>query len=339
MMARMGTLRKRAAVVALGAVVLASLGGCHLRRETSPPVTPTATQYDILRNEAAQREAAVLDALATVTGAKTPGQEYLVTVENAFASPHLEALGGVYVPYPSASPSPSVTPSTAAPQPPSALVIAAAHARDADLADALLAEDPELALLLASIGVSHAEALAVGAYQDVIAAGDAPLADERTPPGDAFAELVPTSTALDEQTLEGIIVAHDYAAYVYEVIAARTTGDARTNALARSRIHEKRADDLVALATTDPRSPAYVVDRERFADADAMDALIRETEAGIADRYIATFASAAELGDAGMGDRAWLISGAFDALVQGLLWPGATADDAVALPGVALPGN
>ncbi len=339
MMARMGTMRKRAAVVALGAVLLASASGCQLRRETSPPVTPTATQYDVLRNEAAQREAAVLDALAVTTGAQTPGQEFLIQAETAFATPHLDALGGVYVPFPSASPTASVTPSPTLPQPPSAVVIAAAHARDEDLSDALIAEDPELALLLASIGLSHAEALGVGAYQDVIASGDAPLAEERPAPGAAFADLVPASTALDEDTLEGIIVAHDYAAYVYEVIAARTKGDARTQALARSRIHEKRADDLVALATTDPRSPAYVVDRDQFEDADAMDALARETEAGIADRYIATFAIAARLGDAGLADRAWLISGAYDSLVQGLLWPGASVDDAIALPGVVLPGN
>ncbi len=335
----MGISHKSAAFVLLGALVVATGSGCSLRRETSPLVTPTASQYEQLRSEAADREAKVLDALAVTTGTDTTGWDFLVDSETAFATPHLDALGGVYVPYPSASPtvSPSATPT--GPQPPSTLIIAASHARDTELAGALVAEDPELALLLASMGLSHAEVLSVGAYQDLIATGNAPISDERPAPGDAFASLVPTSTALDEATLEGIIVAHDYASYVYEVIAARTSGDIRTQALARSRIHEKRADDLVAFATTDPRSPAYVVDHAQLVGADAMNALARDTETGIADRYITAFTTAVALGPEGLGDRAWLLSGAYDALVQSLLWPGATLADADPLPGVVLPGE
>ncbi len=338
MMARMGTSRNRASALLLGALLLASAAGCDIRRETSPSPTPTAGQYEQLRNEAAQEEAGILNALDRVPAGDERWNAYLVDEETRFANAHLNALGGVYVPFPTASPTASPT-ATVAPPTPADLVIAAAHARDADLSDALVADDPELALVLASIGLSHAEVLAVSAYRGLIDSGNAPLAAERPAPGDAFATLVPSSTALDETTLEGIIVSHDYASYLYEVIAARTSGDARTQALARSRIHAKRADDLVALASADPRNAAYVIDHDRLASVDDMNTLARETEAGIADRYITAFSAVASLGDAGRADRAWLISAAFDALVQGALWPGATPADADPLPGVVLPGE
>jgi hypothetical protein len=212
-------------------------------------------------------------------------------------------------------------------------------ARDADLAASLAADDPDLALLLASIGLDHAEALAVGVYQDAIAAGSAPLAEERHMPGVSFATLVPTSTSLDSTTLEGIIVAHDFAAYAYEVIAARSSDDARTQALERSRIHAHRAAELVAIAGVDPRSPAYVIDHARLESGEAMAALAHEMEAGIADRYITAFFGAAQAGATGLGDRGWLLAGAYDALVQGPLWSGATAADADPLPGVVLPAG
>ena len=261
--------------------------------------------------------------------------------ETAFVAPHLDALGGVYVPFPAATPSagPSSSPSaSAAPAPkPKSLIRAVADARDADLAAALVADDPDLALLLASIGLSHAESLAVGAYQDAIAAGSAPLAAERTMAGAPFADLAPDTTALDAETLEGIIVAHDYAAYAYEVIAARSSDDARSQALERSRIHDRRADELVAIAAADPRVPAYVIEHANLDSDDAMAALARSTEAGISDRYITAFYGAAEAGAPGLADRGWLLAGAYDSLVQSLLWPGAVPAEADALPGVVLP--
>jgi hypothetical protein len=219
------------------------------------------------------------------------------------------------------------------------LTRAVAVARDGDLAAALIAEDPDLALVLASIGLSHSGALAVGAYSDAIAAGSAPLASERHMPGADFSSLVPASTALDATTLEGIIVAHDFAAYAYEVIAARSSDDARAQALERSRIHAHRAAELVAIAGVDPRSPAYVIDHARLESDASMAALAHETETGIADRYITAFFGAAQAGTAGLGDRGWLLAGAYDALVQGPLWSGATAADADPLPGVVLPGK
>ena len=123
------------------------------------------------------------------------------------------------------------------------------------------------------------------------------------------------------------------------MIAARSSGDARTAALERSRIHEARADALVAIAGADPRVPAYVIDHADLADEESMAALARTTEAGISDRYVTAFAGAAEAGTAGSSDRGWLLAGAYDALVQSLVWPGATIDDADALPGVTLPGE
>lgn len=341
-MARMGTLRRRTVGIALGVLVIASLAGCSLRRETPPIVTPSPDQYEQLREAAAQFEVEILDALAAeVVGAGPVGYAGFVQAESAFVTPHLDALGGVYVPFPSATPSasPSASPSiSAAPAPqPKSLTRAVADARDADLAAAVVADDPDLALLLASIGLSHAESLAVGVYQDAIAAGSAPLSAERTMVGAPFADLVPGATGLDAATLEGIIVAHDYAAYAYEVIAARSSDDARTQALERSRIHDRRADELVAIAGADPRVPAYVIDHANLDSDEAMAALARATEAGISDRYITAFFGAAQMGLPGLGDRGWLLAGAYDSLVQSLLWPGATPAEADPLPGVVLP--
>ena len=348
MMARMRTSRYVGATILLASLATGALTGCSLRLETPPVPVPSPDQYELLRDAAAHDEARVLDALpaataaiATGTGASTPGRDYFVQVEAASATPHLDALGGVYVPFPSATPSPSTTPSPSASPPReqgvASLTRKVAEARDDDLAAALVAEDPDLALVLASIGLSHGASLAVGVYQDAIAAGSAPLASERRMPGGAFADLVPAATTLDGATLEGIIVAHDYAAYAYEVIAARSSDDARTQALERSRIHARRADELVAIAGADPRSPAYVIDDARFDDDATMAALASETEAGIADRYVTAFFGAAQAGATALGDRGWLLAGAYDALVQGPLWSGPTAEGTDPLPGVVLP--
>ena len=348
MMARMRTSRYVGATIVLASLATGALTACSLRLETPPSPAPTPDQYESLRDAAAMAEARVLDALGgltasetTVAGTWTPGRDFFIQVEAASATPHLDALGGVYVPFPMATPSPDASASPSASPAPTqgimSLKRAVADARDGDLAAALVAEDPALALVLASIGLSHGASLAVGVYQDAIAAGSTPLASERRIPGDAFADLVPASTTLDPSTLEGIIVAHDYAAYAYEVIAARSSDDARTQALERSRIHARRADELVAIAGADPRSPAYVIDDARFDDAATMAAFAGETEAGIADRYVTAFFGAAQAGAPGVADRGWLLAGAYDALVQGPLWSGPTAEGTDPLPGVVLP--
>jgi hypothetical protein len=321
--------------VAFAALAASALAGCSLRLEKPPVAAPARGQYELLRDAAARSEVRVLDALGAVApGQSTPGHDYFVKVETASATPHLKALGGVYVPFPSAAPA---SPSPGRAPAPASLTSAVVDARDADLAAALIANDPDLALLLASIGLCHAEAFAVGLYHDPIASGFAPLADERHMPGAAFANLVPASTSLDAETLKGLIVAHDYAAYAYEVIAARSTDDGKAQALARSRIHAQRAEALVAIARVDPRSPAYVIDHAKIGTDEAMASLARATELGIADRYVTAFFGAAKAGEPGRGDRGWLLAGAYDALAQGLLWPGAAAADALPLPGVVLP--
>lgn len=334
MMARMRRLPRARGPLVFAALAATALAGCSLRLESPPIAAPAPGQYELLRDAAARSEVRVLDALHTeAVGPSTPGRDYFVKVETTSATAHLDALGGVYVPFPSAAPTPGLAPGA------TSLTSSVVDARDTDLAAALAADDPDLALLLASIGLSHAEAFAVGLYQDPIAAGFAPLAEERHMPGTAFAALVPASTSLDAVTLKGLIVAHDYAAYAYEVIAARSSDDAKTQALARSRIHAQRADELVALAGVDPRSPAYVIDHASIDSDEAMASLARATELGISDRYFTAFFGAAKAGEPGRGDRGWLLAGAYDALAQELLWPGATAADAHPLPGVALPAR
>ncbi len=303
---------RRVVAAAVGAaVVLAAGTGCAWRLET-PPVERRTPAPDVeLRDAAALREQAVLDAV----GGGPVGR-----IEAATAPARLAALGGVYEAV--SGPTPSRTAETVA--------NAALAARDGALADAAHATDPSLALLLRSIALSLALALVAGT-----AAGAAPGA-RIVPDADALGDaLVPTSgTSIPADTVAALAVAHDRAAFAYEVAAARAADDdERQVALERSALHRDRAEALVALpAVEDRRAELYEVGPSLVATAADRAAMERELEAALGWDY------AALLDGAGAGDAGWLMNAAYDAYVQSASLPGFAEDEVPALPGLRVEG-
>src|SRR5690606_30682462 len=133
-------------------VLVAVLAGCSWRLETEPAPTPTADAVQAARDLAARNEAAIIDAL----GGPAPegsGREALQTIEGLAAPTHLTVLGGVYEPYPSASPSPSVG---AGPVDAPDLRAAVLTARDDALALAFASSETDAGFFAGSVGFTHA---------------------------------------------------------------------------------------------------------------------------------------------------------------------------------------
>lgn len=357
MMARMKRRRPGKAVVPLVAASLAAsafaMTGCGWRLETPDPSPLVPDQTELARDAAAQAEARLLEALPYASPGG-PGSEWMLRFEEVSAGAHVDALGGVYDPYPLPSTSPSLSPSPD-PSPsanpslgPTSYSRYAEFARNAAVEGALTVEDADLALLLASIGLSHAAAIQLQVEENARALGyEVPqIADRLLPLPLGFAydegpatstDLVPASTSVPEETLVDIILQHDYAVYVCEVVAARASGELRWIAYDRSLLHEERADALVALLGYDPRGPSYVTDRSRLGSNEDMEALLAEVEGDLAVLYVRAFGEVVAEGGDSVADRAWLLSSAFDALVASWLrLPG--PEDAPAFPGLSLPG-
>lgn len=369
MMARMETRHRPTAVLLTAALVLTPVlaaSGCGWRLETPDPSPLVPDETEAARDAVAQVEARLVEALAYAE-AETPGSEWLLEYEEVAAGAHLEALGGAYDPYPNPTPDPSPSPDPRLG--PTSFSRYAAFARDAAIEGALTVEDPDLALLLASIGLSHAAALRLQSEEDSRAAGfGADQIVDRVPPlpSDALeatlaaaestvdvasatsTDLVPTSTSVPEETLLELILLHDYASYLCEVVAARAVGDLRWIAYLRSLIHQDRTDALVALTATDPRGPSYITEREEIGANEDMEALLAEVEGDLAVLYLSAFEEVvtleSEAADIAPGQvhtdaptRTWLLSAAFDALMASWLrLPG--PESAPVFPGVSVPG-
>ncbi|MBN2176143.1 MAG: hypothetical protein JW722_00625 [Demequinaceae bacterium] len=321
-----------------------SATACEWRLETPDPspLIPDATEA--VRDAAAVAEARLVEALPYADPGG-PGAEWLYEFESLASDVHLDALGGVYDPYPDPAPDPSPTsdPSLG----PTSFSRFASLARDAAVEGALTVEDADLALLLAAIGLSHAAALRLQSEEDARASGvEVDVSADRLlplPPGLADTDpsvsmaLVPEATLLSEETLTGLILLTDYAVYVFQLVAARAEGPLRGVAYLRSLLLEERAAALVSLVGSDPRGPSYVTDRTRLASNEAMEDLMSEVEADLADAYVAAFAEVVK-GDAdSVEERAWLLSAAFDALV-GSWVHGVEPGEAPMFPGVTVPG-
>jgi hypothetical protein len=148
-----------AGVLAAGAVLL--LSGCGLRWETEPPAEPVPDAAEDARRTAVDDALALAEAAqAAAAGGGEPVAAVLTLLVDA-ASTQVDALGGVYdsglpdlepdpdAPSPTATTAPAPTPAVVLEQ----LGAAASTAR----ADALGAEDPGLARLLASVATSRAQ--------------------------------------------------------------------------------------------------------------------------------------------------------------------------------------
>ncbi|TGY76924.1 DUF4439 domain-containing protein, partial [Cellulomonas shaoxiangyii] len=299
------------AAVALAAVL--PLAACGLRLETPPPVEPSPDALEQVRARTvadALDLAADADALAAVVP-EGPERTVLLDVA-AFSARHAEAAGGVYdsglpdpAPTASASTSTTTTPAGA----PDAATLLAELVDDAAVAadDADTVTDGPLARLVASVATSRDELAdrlsaatalprpAAGAAADGAPDGSADEADQATPgvtPGaTASASSSPGGEAPGTGTaaLVALALAHDEAAYGYEVVAARVSDDARARAVEAAARHRADANRWAATAGVagragDPRRAAYALPGG-LDDPAVLDDLVRRLESGVADAY------------------------------------------------------
>lgn len=366
MMAAMAPRSRRSAplwaALALAALTGGSLTACSWRLESPPPPPLVADAHELGREQAARALARLQAALQAESGIRpaptagpassaslapsaeptpTPSPSPSDDASNgdelraalAIAVPvQLEALGGLYLPYPDSFPSPS--PSLG---PIGSVEEEARAARDVLLAVAVDAEDPQLALVTASAGLFLAVTLNdPGEWAAASAPGADPSPAGEPTPG---VSVSPTASAspgsspspVPAESWAPLLLAHDRAVYIYDVIAARSLSTARQAASARALAHDLNAEVLAALVPTDPRRPQYHVDPQTLADAASLDALARQTEREVAEAYLAT------LTQADPGDRAWLLAGAYASLAAAAAWPGYEPGELPPLPGIRLP--
>lgn len=328
--------RARAAVAVLAALTLTgTVSGCDLRLESPPPATPSLDAAQQARQDAATAAADLADAgvaalaaaAAAPTGADPAATAAWLQRVVDVSTDHLEALGGVWVPFPSASPAPTPTSTTPAEPSPAAVGVAdvvdllartAAQARDqAELTD------PDLARLLGSV----AAARTVLAERLAAAAGiEAPLGQDVEP-------ALPAGLAASD--VADLVASHDALGYAWEVAAARADGDVRSSAAARAAGHREEAEAWARLADLDgtgldPRRAAYDLP-DALLDPAADDAARLAALAALEDGLAATYASLVAQADAGA--RAVPVSGLTDVARTGVELTGQLP----ALPGTTAP--
>jgi hypothetical protein len=300
MMAPMEGARPTLGVAIVGAAValVVALAGCSWRVETEPEPFRTPSPITVLRDQVAAAEAALATAAEADSGD-------LASAEAAAVPVRLEALGGVS---PTSSPRPSTDLQAAVNE-----ALAAAHQCIAG------ANDDPLGGTCAAIELSHW----------VIAVASGATAEDLPAPG---AGLVPAvATSVDVATLSQLALEHDRLRALYEVIAARSSGAKRTDALARSSAERDRVAQLLAIAGVDDLTqPAYDVPAAATATKAARTATARAAELSLAQAY------AALLIDAAADDRGWLENAAFTAY-EGAIANGLTAAEVPALPGAVEP--
>ena len=313
----------RASALVLVVVVIA---GCSWRVETPTPAWPSPESTTQARDAAAEREHAVVEVTDASDARGTPTGVVLNEIQREHAPARLEALGGLYQAYPDASATPTD-------EEPLGLSDAVTAARDGHMADALVTEDADLALVLASAGLSHALAGWYASWvEDAIGAASQPTVAERTLPGATLGEtsLVPGTTSMSGDTLAELALLHDQARYAYEVMGARAVEQERDQWLARRDIQAARAQTLVSLAgVADLREATYVVLGEQTADPAVRVETARQIEANVGTTY------AVLLAGSDVAEWPWLLHAAFDAYAQAAAFGEPTAAD---YPVPALPG-
>lgn len=352
---RPGWLRAAAATIACASVLV--LSACDLRLETDQTPFPSPDATTVSRNLLADAEAAVL-AAATEAGASA---DAVATGAAATAQAHLDALGGVYVPYPGTTPSPTVSPAAT---PGLAEAIDALRATAEDVA--VSTDDANLALFARSIDLDWAlrelwaaRSAAIAAADEAAALASASPTPESTTsdpaaatpeplPGDQGASLFPladgttddaagfapdAATGIGEEALSALALAEDEARFAYETIAAWEFGDLQAEVLDRSRLHGERSDAFAALLTSklhasDPRTPLYQLRDAKLPDPGSRESLERSIELDLGARY------AALLDGASAADAAWLLNAAFDSYARAMATAGFTTAELPTLPGL-----
>lgn len=300
-------------VLAVGIAVAVIGSGCAVRLDAPPPPVRTPAPATLARDDLAQGE-------ATVLAAAGPASGQLASLEAALVPARLAALGGVAPPWPSAtaSPSPTALPS---------LATAVEQARDEAIALSATTDDANLALLGHSIALSHALTLWFAALPE----GGLGAAERAFVTTGSQSFVPAANTAIAPDILSELALMHDRARYLDRVIAARTTGTARTDALARALIHEERATEILALpGVPDERDVVYDIPTASVRRAADREAAERLTESALGWRY-------AELLDgARPSEWSWLLNASFDAFAAAALTEGFPAAALPALPGIAI---
>lgn len=352
--------RARAVAGALAAGAVLLLSGCGLRWETEPPAEPVPDAAEDARRTAVDDALALAEAAqAAAAGAGEPVAAVLTLVVDA-ASTQVDALGGVYdsgLPDPEPDPdAPSPTATTAPAATPADVLEQLGAAASTARADALGADDPGLARLLASVATSRAqltdrlatalgvEAPAVdaepeadwtsGGAADGSGSGDgsatspaatpsepatptgSPGAGGATPGADAV------GTDLDRPNLLALTLAEDQAGFGFEVAAARLSDDARSLARDAAARHRATAATWATAAgvsgtADDPRRVSYELDGD-VSSAEA----VRAFCAGLLSDLAAVHADAVLVTDAGTADRAAAVDGLRTSAVEALRWGG-----------------
>lgn len=303
----------RTAVAAACLVLL--LGACELRLQTPAPTAPSPSATEMARQRAAT-DAVVLAEMATLAagGARADGTGATVvdTLDEVATTSdrHATALGGVYLPWP-ASPTPTPTAPTASPEPiPSAGVVVAAlraaAARASDDADTVT--DGPLARLLASVAASRTvladalDARSAGTALALPTSGPTDPPSAAPPPAPVTASAAPgiggsrgAVPGLQDSSLTALLEAEDALGAGWEVLAARSSGQARSRAALVAAEHRARAQawaTLLGVAGTalDPRRDAYALPLQVLDPAgDALAGLL-ELETRLGDRLAALIA-------------------------------------------------
>ena len=249
-------------LAAAAAVVLALvLTGCGVRLESAPPVPLTPSADERVRAATAADVVAVRDlAKRTLTddahARGATAARLRAVVEHA--GTQLAALGGVYDgPAPTATATPDTT-GPATPVAPTASAVVARLTAASKAARARLADAPDahLARLVAQVSTSQSldsRALAGVAKVKTAAPKAARVTVPPTLPAGARAAVAAT-----------VVENEDAAGYLLEVVAARSSGPARSVAAARAALHRARAQDWadaagISGADGDPRRTAYAV--------------------------------------------------------------------------------
>lgn len=327
----------------LGAVLLLGTG-CGLRLETPDPRAPEPDATETVRQRTTA-DALALQVLADSLSASVPDPAVAAaaTAVAAASTAHLDALGGIYVPFPDATPTPTAdaaggqggtepadgaTSPTATPEPspvtPAALVALLDESAASARADASSVDDGDLARLLASVAVARVQ------LADALAATAA--VDAATRPALEPAPLTEVPAGVSDADVADVVQSEDALGYAWEVVAARRSADERTAAASRARAHRDRAEAWAAASgvagtDSDPRRVAYALPAAVL-DAAADPAAVTAELAALETALVASYASLVAQAEAGAR------SPVVDALLDAARGATALTGAAVAFPGL-----
>ena len=300
---------RRFAARASSAAALAALllAGCGLRLETPDPEPLVPDALEVVRADTAAAAEGLRAMAAEADAAAAPEVAPVLARVAALSRAHLDALGGIYVPFPDVTP-PAPT-ATAAPAPPAsaddvlaALVESAAEARS----DADAVADGPMARLLASVSVARS----------LLADALATALDTAAGPTVVFVVPETLPEGVTAQQAAVLVQSEDAAALAWEVTAARSVDADRDLAAARAVIHRDRAQAWaeasgVAGSGADPRRSSYALPDaldDPATSAEERRVALGEVEAALADAYMSLVAQAS------VGARVVLMDAVLDTL-------------------------